>query len=57
MAGNSYQAWDQMTLEQKFALLNEWAANLANENRSLQVEIYSLFGKILSVESKLSDLN
>jgi hypothetical protein len=57
MAGNSYQAWNQMTLEQKFALLNEWEANLANENRSLQVEIYSLFGKILSVESKLSDLN
>jgi len=37
--------------------MHKWAANLANENRSLQVEIYPLFGKILSVESKLSDLN
>jgi hypothetical protein len=57
MASSTYPAWDQMTLEQKFAFLNELADNLADENRSLQVDIYSLLGKLFSVESKLSDLN
>lgn len=48
MAVDAYEAWDQMTLEQKFSFLNQWAENLANENRSLQVELHSLLGKIMS---------
>ena len=43
-------AWDQMTPEQKFAFLNEWAENLANANRSLQIDLHSLLGKVLKLE-------
>jgi hypothetical protein len=45
-----------MTPEQKFAFLNEWAENLTNANRSLQIELHSFLGKVLSVESKISNL-
>jgi hypothetical protein len=52
----SYQARDQMTLEQKFAFLCEWADDLADANRSLKIEIHSLLGKILSLDSKVAHL-
>jgi hypothetical protein len=56
MVTRPHPAWDQMTPEQKFAFLNEWAENLTNANRSLQIELHSFLGKVLSVESKISNL-
>jgi hypothetical protein len=56
MEPHPYPALDQMTLDQKFAFLNEWVENLTNGNRSLQIEINSLLGKLLKLESKVSDL-
>jgi hypothetical protein len=49
-------AWDQMTLEQKFVFIAERADSLTDAKRSLQIEIHSLLGKLLSVDSKLSTL-
>jgi hypothetical protein len=49
-------AWDQMTLEQKFVSIVERADNLADTKRSLQIDLQSLLGKLLSVDSKLSAL-
>jgi hypothetical protein len=49
-------AWDQMTLEQKFMFLREWAENLTDTHRSLQIEIHSLLGKLMRIDAKLSDL-
>jgi hypothetical protein len=48
--------WDQMTREQKFAFLEEWAENLATANRSLNIDIRSLLGKLLKLDSKISHL-
>jgi hypothetical protein len=48
--------WGQMTPEQKFAYLEEWAENLATANRSLNIDIRSLLGKILKLDSKISEL-
>jgi hypothetical protein len=48
--------WDQMTPEQKFAYLEEWAENLATANRSLNIDIRSLLGKLLKIDSKISKL-
>jgi hypothetical protein len=45
-----------MTSEQKFAFLEEWAENLAVVNRSLNIDILSLLGKLLKLDSKISDL-
>jgi hypothetical protein len=45
-----------MTREQKFASLEEWAENLATANRSLNIDIRSLLGKLLKLDSKISDL-
>ena len=45
-----------MTSEQKFAFLEEWAENLAVANRSLNIDIRSLLGKLLKLDSKISDL-
>jgi len=45
-----------MTREQKFAFLEEWAENLATANRSLNIDIRSLLGKLLKLDSKISDL-
>ena len=49
-------AWDQMTLDQKFVFIAERADDLAYAKRSLQIEVHSLLGKFLSIDSKLSTL-
>jgi PAS domain S-box-containing protein len=49
-------AWDQMTLDQKFVFIAERADNLTDAKRSLQIELHSLLGKLLSIDSKLSTL-
>ena len=53
---NPNLAWDQMTLHQKFVFIAERADNLADAKRSLQIELHSLLGKLLSIDSKLSTL-
>jgi hypothetical protein len=56
MEFNPDLAWDQMTLDQKFAFIIERMDNLRDTKRSLQVELHSLLGKLLSIDSKLSNL-
>ena len=56
MEFDSYEAWDQMTLEQKFAFLCGRVDHLTGANRSLKVEIHSLLGKTLSLDSKITAL-
>jgi hypothetical protein len=51
MVSDPCPEWDQMTREQKFAFLEEWAENLANANRSLDIDIRSLLGKLLKLDS------
>ena len=53
---NPNLSWDQMTLYQKFVLVAERADNLTDAKRSLQIELHSLLGKLLSIDSKLSTL-
>ena len=36
--------------------LREWAENLTDTHRSLQIEIHSLLGKLMRIDAKLSDL-
>ena len=43
-----------MTLEEKFAFLCERAESLATDKRSLQIDIHSLLGKCLALDSKIS---
>ena len=45
-----------MTLDQKFVFIAERADNLTDAKRSLQIELHSLLGKLLSIDSKLSTL-
>jgi hypothetical protein len=54
MEPNPSPAWDQMTLEEKFAFLCERAESLATDKRSLQIDIHSLLGKCLALDSKIS---
>jgi hypothetical protein len=56
MVSDPCPVWDQMTSEQKFAFLEEWAENLAVANRSLNIDIRSLLGKLLKLDSKITDL-
>jgi hypothetical protein len=56
MKFNPNLAWDQMTLDQKFVSIAERADNLTDAKRSLQIELHSLLGKLLSIDSKLSTL-
>jgi hypothetical protein len=56
MVSDPCPVWDQKTSEQKFAFLEEWAENLAVANRSLNIDIRSLLGKLLKLDSKISDL-
>jgi hypothetical protein len=56
MVNDPCPAWNQMTPEQKFAFLEELAENLATANRSLNIDIRSLLGKLLKLDSKISDL-
>ena len=53
---NRNLSWDQMTLYQKLVLVAERADNLTDAQRSLQIELHSLLGKLLSINSKLSTL-
>ena len=53
---NPNLAWDQMTLDEKFVFIADRADNLTDAKRSLQVELHSLLGKLLSINSKLSTL-
>ena len=53
---NRNLSWDQMTLYQKLAFVAERADNLTDAQRSLQIELRSLLGKLLSIDSKLSTL-
>jgi DNA-binding transcriptional regulator YbjK len=50
-----FPARGQMTLEQKFKFLREWAEDLTDTHRSLQIEIHSLLGKLLRIDANLSD--
>jgi len=52
---NRNLSWDQMTLYQKLVVA-ERADNLTDAQRSLQIELHSLLGKLLSIDSKLSTL-
>jgi hypothetical protein len=45
-----------MTLYQKLVFVAERADNLTDAQRSLQIELRSLLGKLLSIDSKLSTL-
>jgi hypothetical protein len=56
MKFNPNLAWDQMTLDQKFVSIAERADNLTDAKRFLQIELHSLLGKLLSIDSKLSTL-
>jgi hypothetical protein len=56
MVSDRCPEWDQTTPEQKFAFLEEWAERLATANRSLNIDICSLLGKLLKLGSKISGL-
>jgi hypothetical protein len=54
---NRYPAWGQMTPDQKFEFLNEWATNLTNSDRYRQNELQSLQEQILHLQSEVSNLS